>query len=179
MVNYIFSTKMYCTIQCWCFWSPTRRGWSSTWRSSSCTAPATGVYNLEHWTGPNCPFSSWDECGCDLTPTWYSVTIRQQPAAAAGRLENLLKPLLLLYFSRHRTMESRQQLLSRSISHLFLTINSSINFLVYCSVGDKFQKIFCRFFSKVLTETSGENIWKVTSKDFYSIEKKSIKVRTF
>ncbi|XP_023346387.1 FMRFamide receptor isoform X2 [Eurytemora carolleeae] len=36
-----------------------------------------------------------------------------------------------------------------SVSHLFLTLNSSLNFLIYCSVGEKFKKIFCKSIRKI------------------------------
>jgi len=41
-----------------------------------------------------------------------------------------------------------------SVSHFFLTINSSINFLIYCSVGEKFKMIVLRFCRNILA-TSG------------------------
>merc|ERR1719336_2122283 len=56
------------------------------------------------------------DCECDLTPTWFSVTI--------------------------------------SINHLLLTTNSSINFLIYCSVGEKFKAVVKKIYLKKGEETT-------------------------
>ena len=34
------------------------------------------------------------------------------------------------------------------ISNLLVTLNSSVNFIIYCIYGDKFKKIFCLIFCK-------------------------------
>jgi len=46
-----------------------------------------------------------------------------------------------------------------SVNHLFLTINSSVNFLIYCSVGEKFKKVVVRFLRKKILKnmTSSES----------------------
>merc|ERR1719234_1014897 len=41
-----------------------------------------------------------------------------------------------------------------SINHLFLTINSSINFLIYCSVGERFQRVVVHWAKKTCLSQS-------------------------
>ena len=91
--------------------------------------------------------SDYDQCGCNISPAWYSVMI--------------------------------------SISHFFLTINrqghdylvffssrfdnfsicfSSINFLIYCSVGEKFKTIVLRFCRNILaTSGRGKKPFRISS----------------
>merc|ERR1712032_1210786 len=48
-----------------------------------------------------------------------------------------------------------------SISHFLLTVNSSINFLIYCSVGEKFQTIVlghCKSLFRTRGPPSGEEV---------------------
>jgi len=45
-----------------------------------------------------------------------------------------------------------------SINHLFLTINSSINFLIYCSVGERFQKVVVHWAKKTCLSQSTVSI---------------------
>ena len=61
------------------------------------------VLNLTEYSVHSGDPSTPSGCGCDTTPTWFTVTI--------------------------------------SVNHFLLTINSSINFLIYCSVGDKFKAV--------------------------------------
>ena len=61
------------------------------------------VLNLTEYSVHSGDTSAPSGCGCDTTPTWFTVTI--------------------------------------SVNHFLLTINSSINFLIYCSVGDKFKAV--------------------------------------
>ena len=61
------------------------------------------VLNLTEYSVHSGDPSAPGGCGCDTTPTWFTVTI--------------------------------------SVNHFLLTINSSINFLIYCSVGDKFKAV--------------------------------------
>ena len=35
-----------------------------------------------------------------------------------------------------------------SANHLLLTINASVNFLIYCSIGKKFKSVLKRVFQK-------------------------------
>jgi len=52
-----------------------------------------------------------------------------------------------------------------SVSHFFLTINSSINFLIYCSVGEKFKTIVLRFCKNLLSKKDAEKANKPSNKE--------------
>ena len=32
------------------------------------------------------------------------------------------------------------------VSNLLVTLNSSVNFIIYCIFGEKFKKLFCKLF---------------------------------
>ena len=73
----------------------------------------------------------FSSCGCDMVPTWYTIMISVNH----------------LFLTINRFVNIRQGL--RSLI-LIMNLFSSINFLIYCSVGDKFKKVLCRFFSRII-----------------------------
>ena len=44
------------------------------------------------------------------------------------------------------------------ISNLLVTLNSSVNFIIYCIYGDKFKKLFCQIFCRRCSSGTGGGI---------------------
>jgi len=98
-----------------------------------------------------------------------SVRSRSTTTRKAGNLATILIVIVLVFLVSniprlvlnltelliHTTASGRSEcgcdptpewyLVMISVNHLFLTINSSVNFLIYCSVGEKFKKVVVRF----------------------------------
>ena len=44
-----------------------------------------------------------------------------------------------------------------NISNMLITLNSSVNFIIYCIFGDKFKRIFCKIFCPMISRRAGHH----------------------
>ena len=89
------------------------------------------------------------DCECDLTPTWFSVTISINH--------------LLLTTNRSTIKHSGHNNLNNDYS-------SSINFLIYCSVGEKFKAVVKKIYLK-----KGKTRWKSYLSFVWQYDREDIK----